>query len=80
MTFFSVTSRFRPYDYCRITKFMRPDFGVKMFLENLLGELTPPFLVFLDFHFLMEFKPEEDSVDIPLRFQSASKASAINRL
>ena len=76
--FFSLNSKFRPYDYCRLTKFIGPDFSAKVFLENLLAELSPPYLVFIDFHFLIEFNPDEDTITMPLKFQNGTKASAIN--
>jgi hypothetical protein len=76
--FFSLTSKFRPYDYCRLTKFIGPDFNAKNFLENLLSELSPPYLVFIDFHFLIEFNADENTLTMPLKFQNGTKASAIN--
>ena len=51
--FFSLNSKFRPYDYCRLTKFIRPEFDLKQLLDDLLSEISGPYLIFIDFHFTL---------------------------
>lgn len=73
-------NKYRPYDSVTITKYLEPDFNCAKKIEDLFGYLTPPYLAFIDFHFLFECKSDEsDEKTLPsLKFQTASKASAIN--
>ena len=78
--FFVNQNRYRPYDSVQITKFLRPNFNCSKVLKELFEYITPPYLVFVDFHFLFECKSEDKNeklVDL-LKFQTASKASALN--
>lgn len=74
-------TRYRPYDACTITKFLRPNFDCSKTLDSFVANLTPPFLIFIDFHFLFECSPDpsNDQKLHRLKFQSASKASAMNK-
>ena len=51
---FSANNKYRLYDSYRLTKFLKPDFEITTFFDSLLSELTPPYLIFVDFHFLLE--------------------------
>ena len=56
---------------------------MKNFLDDIIGQLPPPYFTFFDFHFLVLANSKE-SDDISLshnqsfRLQKASKASAVN--
>ena len=83
---FYPTNFFRPYDSYRITHLLEPDFDAATFLKNLLIELSPGYLVFIDFHFIIEKAPESisnsqiDTIDKPIfKFQNGTKASALNK-
>ena len=73
-------NRYRPYDSVQFTKFLRPDFNCSRILKHLFEYITPPYLVFIDFHFLFECKSEDKNEKLVnlLKFQTASKASALN--
>ena len=73
-------NQYRPYDSVTITKFLTPNFNTSITLEQFFEILSPPFLVFVDFHFLFECTPDENNENRKnrLKFQSASKASCIN--
>ena len=71
-------NKYRPYDSVNITKFLRPGFDCTKTFEELFANLTPPYLTFIDFHFLFECSPEKNENRSRLKFQVASKASAIN--
>ena len=73
-------NKFRPYDSVLITKFLQPDYNCLELFDELFGCLTPPFITFIDFHFLFECKSVEENPGLGdvLKFQTASKASAIN--
>jgi hypothetical protein len=88
---FSPMTIYRSYDSYRLTKFLLPDFNITTFLESLLSEMTPPYLVFVDFHFLIEIPPKnienEESINTSydvknfpdqLKFQNGTKASSLN--
>lgn len=66
-----------PYDRVEITKFLTPEFDVSAVITEMVGELTAPFLFYLDFHFLFLGKNDDDEDEF-FKFQTASKASAMN--
>ena len=73
-------NRYRPYDSCYVTKFITDRVDPCKFIKDIFSDLSPPFLTFIDFHFLFECNPNEDDeskID-DLKLQTASKASAIN--
>jgi hypothetical protein len=79
---FIKTNLYRPYDILRVTKFLTPEFKIKLFFEDIIGQLTPPYFCFIDFHFLALCKSREPekqkSNQMDFKLQKASKASAIN--
>jgi hypothetical protein len=83
--FFLSSNQFRPYEVVRLTKFLTPEFNMTKFFEETLGQVTPPFFTFIDFHFLALGKSGEsndvtnDKNEIQsFKLQKASKASAVN--
>ena len=90
---YSKANMYRLYESYRLTKFLRSDFEIIKFLDSLLSEITPPYLVFIDFHFLIEISTvnteteQKNNFDdtlgnIPkqLKFQNATKASSVNNV
>jgi hypothetical protein len=83
--FFLSANKFRPYEVIRLTKFLTPEFDMNDFLNNIIGQISPPYFTFIDFHFLALGK-SNNSGDMTIqtmekksfKLQKASKASAIN--
>ena len=73
-------NRYRTYEHCTFTKFLGADSDPVTILKDLLSQISPSFLCFVDCHFLMIGKPAEGSDDPSFNFQSASKPSAINSI
>ncbi len=73
-------NKYRPYDALTITKFLVP--GVEPFrlMEAIFSGVTPPFIVFVDFHFLCETTPnkDEENRSDDYKLQTGSKASSMN--
>ena len=72
---------YRPYSSCVFTKFILPDTNIKKLLTDLAEIIAPDYLVFVDFHFLINChgKSEDYADDVPLfKFQRGSKATCIN--
>lgn len=81
--FFKGANRYRPYSSCTLTKFILPNFNIYSFLCELGEILSPDYLLFLDFHFLIEIpnSAEEDpSEELCLKFQRGTKISCINEI
>jgi len=78
--FFLNKNKFRPYDSCTMTKFLHSDLDCSSIIDQISGSISPNFLIFIDFHFLFESKPEERNQNYTdsLKLQRASKASAMN--
>ena len=74
-------NRYRTYDSAHITNILSPNFNCSKAIISLVEELTPPYLIFLDFHFCFEItqKQEDSSNKIELKFQRASKPSSFNK-
>ena len=77
------SNRYRPYEVMRLTKFLTPNFDMKTFLNDILGQLSPPYFTFIDFHFLaLGNSKESDDITVnqnpSFKLQKASKASAMN--
>ena len=74
------SNRYRPYDSCHITKILTPDFDCAVAIIELIENLTPPYLIFLDMHFTFEITQKDESKknQISLKFQRASKPSSFN--
>ena len=74
---------YRPYATCTITKFILPEMNIQQILSDLAESLTPDFLIFLDFHFLIMCQAsseEEPSDELCLKFQRGSKSSSVNEI
>ena len=80
LLFFNAT-KYRPYDSVHITKFLTPEFDCAKSIISLIEDLTPPFTIYIDFHFCFEVmvKDPENQNKIELKFQRASKPSSFNR-
>lgn len=78
--FFRDANDFRPFSSCTLTKFLLPETKICEVLTEIAENLSPDFLIFVDFHFLISCKINEDenSEDPVLKFQRGSKASCIN--
>ena len=79
--FFKEANSFRPFSTCTFTKFITPDFDVRLLIAELGEILNPDFLIFIDFHFLIEVPnsaEESESEKLLLKFQRGSKTSSIN--
>ncbi len=71
----------KPYDSAVLTKFLVPTFNVAKAIRELIENLNGRFLIYIDFHFMMlapPRDPEKPADEEEFRFQSASKASAMN--
>ena len=80
---FRDSNQYRPFSTCTITKFILPETNVVNFLTDLVEILTPDFLIFIDFHFLIQCPSsgdEDSSEDLILKFQRGSKSSSINEI
>jgi len=76
---FKEKNKFRPYESAIITKLLTPDIDSANLIKELTGGLSGEFLIYVDFHFLFLCPSREDDEKIDeLKFQFASKASAIN--
>ena len=75
---FRTQNKFRPYDSVIITKFLTKEFDCVKSIMELVGNITGNFLIYIDFHFLFLCNPEQEEEEDELKFQFASKASAIN--
>jgi hypothetical protein len=79
---FLSSNQYRPYEVIRLTKFLTPEFDITKFLQETLGQVSPPYFTFIDFHFLALGKSDEQSDknngDQSFKLQKASKASALN--
>ena len=81
--FYKNANRNRPYSSCTLTKFILPNFNIYSFLCDLGEILTPEYLLFVDFHFLIEIPnsaEEDSSEELILKFQRGSKVSCINEI
>ena len=79
--YYKDANRYRPYSSCTFTKFILPNFNIHAFFCDLGEILTPDYLLFLDFHFLIEIPnsaEEDSSEELTLKFQRGSKTSCIN--
>ena len=77
---FFYATKYRPYDSVHITKFLTPDFNCAEKIISLIENLTPPFTVYIDFHFCFEImRKEKNQKEIELKFQRASKPSSFNK-
>jgi len=76
---FKEKNKFRPYEAAIITKYLTPDLDPADMIKELTGGLSGQFLIYIDFHFLFLCPSHEDAEKVDeLKFQFASKASAIN--
>ena len=73
-------NKYRPYDAITITKFLTADLEPFRFIESVFSKFTPPFIVFVDSHFLCETKPnkDEENRSDDFKLQTGSKASSMN--
>ena len=71
-------NKFRSYESFTFTKFLTSEIDSVKVLNDLLSQLTPPFLCFVDFHFLYQAQNDQDLSKIEFKFQGASKISAMN--
>ena len=78
--FFRDANDFRPFSSCTLTKFLLPDLKISDLLTEIAENLSPDFLIFVDFHFLIScnINDDQNSEDPVLKFQRGSKASCIN--
>ena len=78
--YFRDANNFRPFSSCTLTKFLLPELTISELLTEIAENLSPDFLIFVDFHFLIScnINDEENSEDPVLKFQRGSKASCIN--
>ena len=72
------STKWRPYDSVVISKVIDKKFNICASLLRLIDELTPPYLLFLDFNFVLESQEKNEKYDSLLKIQLGSKASAIN--
>ena len=80
---FRDSNQYRPFSTCTLTKFILPETNVVNFLTDLVESLTPDFLIFIDFHFLIQLPSSDEenpSDDLLLKFQRGSKSSSINEI
>ena len=77
---FREANDFRPFSTCIFTKFLLSEIDIKTLLTDLAEILAPPYLIFLDFHFLITCKGDEGDVSSEpvFKLQRGSKASCIN--
>lgn len=76
--FFNRTT-YRPYDSVLITYFIDGNLKISQIILDLVKNLTPPFLLYCDLHFICQFSDKsEKSESQVLKFQRASKHSAFN--
>ena len=74
---FREKNSYRPWESVMITKLIEPGFSIEKFLSGLLDCVEKPFLLNIDFHFLI-LCPDSENEYRNLRFQSGSKASSVN--
>ena len=72
------STKWRPYDSVVISKVITKNFNICECLLRLLDELTPPYLLFYDFNFVLESEDKNTKFDSSLKIQLGSKASSIN--
>lgn len=72
-------NKFRPYETVTITKFLTQDFDIVKTINELIGNITGNFLIYIDFHFLFLCNPNEKEQEDEFKFQFASKSSAMNQ-
>ena len=70
-------NRYRFYDAITVTKFLNDQLDIPSLIEQILSNMTPPYLTFIDFHFVCDAQPTEDDLS-PFKLQTGSKASAMN--
>ena len=79
---FREENEYRPFSSCVFTKFISAELDLKELLTDLCEIMTPDYLIFLDFHFLITChgskEEEEDTEELVFKFQRGSKASCIN--
>ena len=71
-------NKFRPYESLILTKFLTENVSIPDFIEKITGLVKGRYLVFVDAHFLILCPSPDDSKEIVLKFQRASKASSVN--
>jgi len=69
---------YRPYESVTLTKFLTDKFDCASAIDELAGNISGNFLIYIDFHFLFLCNPEQEQEMEEFKFQFASKASAIN--
>ena len=80
---FRDSNQYRTFSTCTLTKFILPETNVVHLLTELVESLTPDFLIFIDFHFLIQVPSSDEenpSDDLTLKFQRGSKTSSINEI
>ena len=80
---FREANEFRPFSSCIFTKFILPETNLKEILTELVEIITPDYLLFVDFHFLVNCNGKDNEGDDfdeepVFKFQRGSKTSCIN--
>ena len=72
----------RRYEHATVTKFLTPKIKIYEFLDELTKPITGDYLMYIDFHFLVNCRDVESLISKPtelnLRLQTGQKYSAIN--
>ena len=71
-------NKFRPYESLILTKFLLPTVSIPEFLDGITSVIKGKYMVFVDAHFLILCPSPDESEEIILKLQRASKASSIN--
>ena len=66
----------RPFDSLIVTKFLHKEIDIKTIFSEILAGISGDFLLYIDFHFLILVKSENN--ERVFKFQHASKSSALN--
>ena len=78
---FKDANAYRVFSTCTITKFILPDMNLTELITDICEILSPDYLLFLDFHFLIEIptsNEEDPSEEVVYKFQRGSKTSSFN--